>query len=226
MRNLRLAPCSRLVPLLALWMSLVVDISAASAQTGPNFWSIQLDGGLFAPSEATGKSPSFGMRYCKHYSPHSQGGLRTGFTLKSTSVMAPATGLQSGEAQVELARVDARLVPLMGFIQINLTEKFWLVPLVGIGAGYEWLSLDSQDHRTGLESTATFGNVAWETYGGVALRVAPMVRLNGEVFYNGGSLERRVTDAAAKASQTSIDTVAPCEILRVRRYLKKVEPNQ
>ena len=199
------AQCVRLVPLLALWMSLAVGVPAAIAQNGPDIWSIQLDAGLFAPIAASGASPTIGMRYGKHYNPHVQGGLLTGWTLKSTRLEAPGDGLQSGESLVELARVDAQMVPLMGFVQVNFTERSWLVPFVGIGAGYEWLSLHAKDHRTGLNSTATYGNVAWETYAGLGLRLNSEVRLNGELFFNGGSLERDVLDPSGHAWREAVD---------------------
>src|SRR5437016_2385352 len=95
----------RLVPLLALWLLLGIGVRAASAQNGPQLWSIQLDGGLFAPIEASGASPAVGMRYSKHYGSHLQGGLLTGWALKSAKLAAPAGGPQSTGAKVELARV-------------------------------------------------------------------------------------------------------------------------
>lgn len=198
------ARCVRLVPLLALWMSLAVGVPGAIAQSAPDIWSIQLHGGLFAPIEASGMSPTAGMRYSKHYTSYVQGGLLTGWTFKSKRLVAPADGLQSSESDVELARVDAHLVPLMGFMQVDLTERSWLVPFAGIGAGYEWLTLAAKDHRTGLDSRATYGNVAWEAYGGVGLRLTSKVRVNGELFYNGGSLERRVLDPSRGAWREAV----------------------
>ena len=193
MRNTHIpVPCVRLALGFALCMSLSVGVPAANAQGARNLWSIQLHGGSFAPLEANGMSPMLGMRYCKHYSPYLQAGLLTGWTFNTRRLMAPAAGPEGSGSDVELARVDARLVPVMAFLQINFTEKLFLVPLAGIGAGYEWLLVDSQDHRTGQESSTYYGSPAWEAYGGVAVPVSRGVRLNGELFYNGGSLERTV----------------------------------
>jgi opacity protein-like surface antigen len=186
----------RLVPLLALWMSLAVGVPAASAQQAPELWSMQLDAGLFTPIEASGASPSVGVRYCKHFGSHLQGGMLTGWTFKNTSVEAPTGGLQSNESHVELARVEARLTPLMMFMQVDLTDRSWLVPFAGIGAGYEWLRVDAEDHRTGQKSVVKYGNVAWEAYTGIGLRLTSRVRLNNELFYNGGSLESSVLDSS------------------------------
>lgn len=180
--------------LLALWMVTGHVSVALSQAASSNVWSIQLHGGAFAPIEANGSSPMIGMRYAKHYSPHLYGGLLTGLasvsrSLEQSTQMPPNVG-----PRAELARVDARLVPLMGFLQVNFTEKSWLMPLLGIGAGYEWLAVEANDFRTGSKSTSTYGNFAWETYGGVAVRLRSKMRLSGEVYYNGGSLQRVVFD--------------------------------
>jgi hypothetical protein len=182
-------PRIRLALLLALGMTLAwrVPLATSADASGRNIWSIQLDGGMFVPLASKGASPMIGMRYCKHYSSHLYGGLLTGVGSVSRSQEQPALGSPGAGSTVETARANARLVPVMGFLQVNLTDKFPLVPLVGFGAGYEWLSL------TGTETRAIYSNFAWQAYTGVALRVATGVRVNGEVFYNGGSLERHVT---------------------------------
>jgi hypothetical protein len=184
----------RPAPLLALWLAFGVGVPAARAQLGPNIWSMQLDGGMFSPIEASAASATAGMRYCKHYSPHLQGGLLTGWTFNRTKLEAPAGGVPGPEPQVELAQTDANLVPLMGFIQVNLTDRRRLVPFAGFGAGYEWLTLHVADLQTGLQSKATYANLAWETFAGVGLRFGSIWRLNSELYYNGGSLERKVPD--------------------------------
>ena len=49
-------------------------------------------------------------------------------------------------------------------------------------------------HAIGHHVRTVFRNWAWEAYGGVALRVSRGVRLNGELFYNGGALQRNAPD--------------------------------
>jgi hypothetical protein len=133
------------------------------------------------------------VRYCKHYSPYLQAGMLSGYSFKRKSLVAPSDAVQGRETGVELARVDAHLVPVMFFMQVNLTKRF-LVPFVGIGAGYEWLARDITDYRSGEGARAIYGNVAWEAWGGVGFRMTSRFRVNGELFYNGGSLERHVDD--------------------------------
>jgi hypothetical protein len=198
----------RLVPLLALWMSLAVGIPVAIGQQDVPVWSIQFDGGLFAPIEASSASPMVGLRYCRHYGSHLQGGMLSGWMMKSKKLQAPADGVQGNESLVELARFDAHLLPVMGFMQVDLTARSRLVPFAGFGAGYEWLTLEATDHRTGLKTSASYGNVAWETYAGMGLRLTSEVRLNGELYYNGGSLERDVVDASGRAWREAVNVNA------------------
>jgi hypothetical protein len=55
-----------------------------------------------------------------------------------------------------------------------------------------------------VTSTATYGNIAWEGYAGMGLRLTSEVRLNGELFYNGGSLERGVVDASGRSWREAV----------------------
>jgi len=183
--------------LLALAMSLAIRVPGACAQTTPNLWSIQLDGGMFVLNETGGANPMFGMRYSKHYSPNIMGGLLTGFAYRGSTLSAPLVDTQ-GESHLQLSRTGAHLLPIMGFMQVDLTEKAFLVPFVGIAAGYEWLGIHKEDLQTGQDSTVTYGNFAWQSYAGVGLRLRSRVRLNGELYYNGGSLERPVHTATER----------------------------
>ena len=181
----------RLAARLAVWLTLAWRVPLAAADASqPDVWSIQLDGGMFAPLAANGASPMLGMRYCKHYSPHLYGGVLTGWASVSRSREQPAPASPGVVPAIETARATAKLLPVMGFLQVNLADKFFIVPLVGFGAGYEWLSLSG----TESEAHAVYANLAWQAYSGVALQVARGVRLNGELFYNGGSLRRSVEE--------------------------------
>jgi hypothetical protein len=189
------------VSLLALGMVLAVRVPAAMSADARELgtWSMQLHGGMFALKDGSGASPMLGVRYCKHYTPQLYGGLLSGCTWKRTSLDQPTQDPANPGPRVELAQVDARLIPLMGFVQVRLPEKVRLSPVLGVGAGYEWLALDVLDHRTGVEYKTTYGNMAWEAFGGLALRLNGIWRLNGEVFYNGGALQRKVLDANGRA---------------------------
>jgi hypothetical protein len=188
-------PRIRFVPALVVWMSVAACVPAALAQIRPEIWSAQVHAGLFTPIEGGGVAPMVGLRYGKHMGSHVQGGLLTGWTMKSKQVQAPVEGAPTIDPRAQLAHLNAHLVPLMGFMQVNFTEKAWLVPFAGIGGGYEWLVLDAKDYQTGEKSAAKYGNLAWEAWAGVGVRMTSKVRMNGELFYNGGSLERGERDA-------------------------------
>ena len=187
------------MPLLALGLALGVGVPAARAQTqvslGPDIWSMQLDGGVFAPIEASGTSPTAGMRYCKHYSTHLQGGLLTGWTFKRAKLEAPVAG-GPGLAVNGRTRADRREPGAADGIHAGQPHRQApAVPYVGFGAGYEWLALHTVDHQTGAQTKVTYANLAWQGYAGLGIRFASIWRLNNELYYNGGSLERKLPDA-------------------------------
>lgn len=199
------APRACIVTLLALFLSLDSRAFAASAPLGPNVWSMQVDGGLFAPIQASGASPAAGVRYCKHLGPHLQGGMLSGWSFKRAKLEGPAVSQDDPGSHVELARVDANLAPLMGFMQVDLTDRSWLVPFFGFGVGWEWLVLHSFDHQTGVQVKARYANLAWETYAGIGLQLNTLWRLNSELYYNGASLERKEIESDGSVRREAID---------------------
>lgn len=172
----------------------------------PEVVSIHLHGGMFAPLETNAPSPTLGIRIGKRVVPHVMLGLLSGWTFERKDLVQPVSGDLPGlQPHIVLARADAQMVPLMGFIQVNLTQKFFLVPYLGAGAGYEWLNFRANDYRTGASTSATFSNFAWEGFGGMGLRLGRHARLDGELFYNGGSLERDVVDQAGQSWKEAIN---------------------
>jgi hypothetical protein len=165
------------------------EIWTPRASTG----TIHLHGGVFAPINANATSATFGARIGFNLGSHVLLGVLADWSFKSKSLLEPATsGLPGFRPKTLLAKVDAHLIPAMAFLQVRLTDKFPLVPYAGVGAGYEWLILRAIDYRTDESKLATYGNVAWQGYGGLGLRLSKGLRLDGELFYNGGVLVRNV----------------------------------
>ena len=104
-----------------------------------------------------------------------------------------------------LARIDGHLLPAMGFLQVNLTEKRALVPYAGIAVGYEWLRFVANDYRTNRTASTMYANWAWESWGGFGMRLGQDLRVDTELFYNGGSLERNVTDSSGHGWREAVD---------------------
>ena len=171
----------------------------------PKARSIHLHGGMFTPIEVNAPSPTLGLRLCRHLGSHLQGGVLTGWTYHRKSLLQETDGLGGIEPHIVLAQIDAHLVPAMGFLQVNLTEKHWLVPYAGIGGGYEWFILEANDYRTLETAKATYSNWAWEAWLGMGMRLGRDLRLDGELFYNGAALERDVTDEFGQSWREQVD---------------------
>jgi hypothetical protein len=198
-------PRWRIVPFFAV-MVLTIGAHAAAAQSWPDsgyagMWapkdekvSLHLHGGLFSPIDVNAPSPTVGLRLSKLVGSHLQAGVLTGWTLERKDETQSESSLPGPQPKILLARAEAQIFPLMGFLRVNLTEKHWLVPYFGVGTGYEWLTLKATDYRTQVTSNATYSNWAWEGWGGLGIRLGKELRVNGEVFYNGATLERDVVD--------------------------------
>ena len=180
-------------------------VPVAMKQAKRASWSLHLHGGLFEPVDVNAPSPTLGMRLGRIVAPHLTGGFLTGWTFRRKNLEQPVPGIPGLKPGLVLARADGQLVPMMVFLQVNLTEKRFLVPIAGAAAGYEWFMLTANDYRTGQSAKATYANFAWEGWGGLGMRLDKTVRLDGELFYNGGSLERTVTDSSGNSWLEAID---------------------
>ena len=158
----------------------------------PKANSIHLHGGLFAPIDVNAPSPTLGLRFGRRLGSHLQGGLLLDWVLERKNLEQPVNGLPGLQPHLILASTSGSLVPTMVFLQVNFTEKRFLVPFAGIAAGYEWLTLKANDYRTGETASATYANWAWQSWGGMGMRLDPRLRVDAELFYNGGSLKRDV----------------------------------
>lgn len=172
----------------------------------PRTGAVHLHGGVFAPIQASATSAMLGLRIAGNMGRPLLVGFMTGWTYNSKSLLEPvSTGLQGFEPNTVLATVNANLVPAMVFMQVTLTEKYFLVPYVGVAAGYEWLILQAKDYRTDADSSLTYGNWAWQWHAGMGLKVSNSMRLDTEVFYNGGSLARDVYDVNGVRRRETVD---------------------
>jgi hypothetical protein len=195
-----------IVSSLAAVVLLTIGAHAASAQTfQADVWtpkdekfSLHLHGGMFSPIDVNAPSPTVGLRLSKLLGSHLQAGVLTGWTFERKDLTESVYDLPGTQPEVLLARVDEHLVPLMGFLRVNLTEKHWLVPYIGVGTGYEWLTIEATDYVSQLTGTASFSNWAWEGWVGLGIRLGQNLRVNGETYYNGASLERDVVDQSGQ----------------------------
>jgi hypothetical protein len=170
--------------------------------------ALHLHGGAFTPINGTSSSATIGLRLGINVGTPLLLGVRTGWIYHSKSLYDTntATGRDiSLDPKVVRATGTAHLVPAMLFLQVTLTEKFFLVPYMGLGAGYEWLVLRARDHVTEFDTTVTYANPAWEAYAGMGLKISEGLRFDTEVFYNGGSLGRDVIDGNGLTRREVVD---------------------
>lgn len=167
---------------------------------------IHLHGGIFAPVSANQTGPTIGARLGINAGSHLVIGVLGDWSFQSKSLTQPSNSPLPGlQPKIVLARVDAHLIPAMVFLQVKLTDKFPIVPYAGVAAGYEWLIFDGKDYRTNNMSSVTYANVAWGGYGGIGLRLSDKLRLDSELFYNGGALSRDVTDQNGVTWKETVD---------------------
>lgn len=169
--------------------------------------TIHLHGGVFAPINAEkATSATLGARFGLNLGSHVVLGVLADYSYKAKSLLEPVeSDLKGFEPQKLLAKVDAHLIPAMVFLEVKLTDKFPIVPYAGVGAGYEWLLLRAKDYRTAESAQATFASVAWQSYAGIGMRLSKSVRLDGELFYNGGTLARDVVEENGNSWRETVD---------------------
>ena len=180
-------------------------VPQAAAPPKPKAYRLHLQGGLFAPIDVNATSPTLGLRLGRRIVSHVQGGFLVGWTFERKNLEQPVNTLPGLQPQRILARADGQLVPAMGYLQVDLNETRFFVPYFGIAAGYEWLNLKANDYRTGESATATYKNFAWESWGGIGLRLGPDMTFDSELFYNGGSLERDATDSGGQIYKEAVN---------------------
>lgn len=155
---------------------------------------IHLHGGVFRLIDGQQTAATIGARLGVNVGSHVLMGILADWSFATKSNEQATDSLPGPQPKIVLQRVDAHLIPAMAFVQVKLTNKFFLVPYFGAGAGYEWLQLNAHDYVTAQTEKRTYANFAWQTYAGLGLALSKDTRLDGELFYNGGELGRDVVD--------------------------------
>lgn len=173
----------------------------------PKANSIHLYGGVYAPTDANAPSPTIGVRLGRRLGGHLTGGLLVDMTFERRNVEEPINGLPGLQPKLVLGRATGQLMPAMAFLEVNLTETRFMVPYAGVGAGYEWLTLKAENYQTGESATATFANFAWQGWVGMGMKLDQGLRVDFELSYNGGSLERDSPTVAGLREAVSVSGV-------------------
>ena len=169
--------------------------------------ALHLHGGAYTPINGSSSAATIGARLGINVGQPLLFGIKSSWTYASKSAFdSTEYGRDINlEPRVVRATGTAHLIPAMVFLQVTLTEKFPIVPYMGIGAGYEWLVLKAKDYVTEFDTTVTYANPAWEWYAGMGLKISQGLRFDTEVYYNGGTLGRDVTDVNGIVRREVVD---------------------
>jgi hypothetical protein len=165
---------------------------------------IHLHGGVFMPVNTSQASGAAGLRIAGLVAKQVSMGLSVDGLFHTQNDLGAAT--QPLPASVYTPRkvngdAGTLLLPVMGFVQLTLWRHGPLVPYGGIGGGYEWLHSVAHDYQTGSSFHATFSNWAWLAWTGLGIPLSRELRIDGEVFYNGGSLGRDLHDTSGQLTR-------------------------
>ena len=104
------------------------------------------------------------------------------------------------EVRTDLSSASTNLFPIMAFVQVSADDDLGVVPYFGAAAGYEVLNLTADNYSTGDSYDGTFGGWGWQLWGGAALPLSGRTRVTGELYVNGGEVNRDVDEVLSGAS--------------------------
>jgi len=169
---------------------------------------VQLYGGVYMPSNTSQSSGALGARFAAFMVPQLSMGLSADWFFNSNSSLgAPGPTLPASvfAPRAVLGDASTQLLPVMAFLQLTPWKNAPLVPYVGGGAGYEWLLARANNYQDGSSFSATFSNWAWQAWGGIGIPLSRQLRINGEAFYNAGSLGRDLHDQSGMLTRQVVD---------------------
>ncbi len=148
--------------------------------------------GFFYPIDNFSNGFEGGFRVGPQLDPHIQVGAAMDWWHQSSdrvldlgTVEAPGG---TATQKLILSESTADLLPMMVFVQVSGDENMSVIPYGGLGIGHEWLFLTANNYLTHESFDQTFGGFAWRAWVGAGLPLNSGIRLNGEVFFNGGEV--------------------------------------
>jgi hypothetical protein len=158
----------------------------------------QLHSGFFQPDGGSGTGFVLGMRGGPMLSKNVQIGMAFDWEYRSEQQgvvvgSAPGPGGTPIVTQRQLFSASESTFPLMAYLQISAAPTRVIVPYVGIGGGYEFLTLSATDY-TGYSFYANYGGWGWQTWAGARIPFAGHAGLLGEVYWNDATVHRDVFD--------------------------------
>jgi len=166
-----------------------------------NYWMpvvSQVHAGFFDPNGSPSSGFMFGFRGGPMVDPHVQIGLSVDLEHKSSNfdeqfASGDVGGVGNVTATVPNEGTTTNFAPILGFIQFGGDDNMSVIPYVGVGGGYEILTLDNSGVTIdGASIDGTYGGWGWQIWGGAGVPLSGQARIFGEGFYNTASVEQDV----------------------------------
>jgi hypothetical protein len=170
----------------------------------------QLHGGFFNASSDNTAPFVIGMRAGPMVDQRLQLGIDVDW-IHQTKTLSNILSTSQGPGGVPVsvkedsARALLNQAHIMAFTEISGWGLLGFVPYFGLGGGYEFLVLSSDNFVTGQSRQADFSGWAWQAWGGVGIPLGKRTRLKGEVYVNQAELGKTVTDVNGVTERQTVD---------------------
>jgi hypothetical protein len=88
---------------------------------------------------------------------------------------------------------SSNLIPILATMDVELPTAFFH-PYAGIGGGYQVMVVEFEDYDAGLFSKSTYGGLGWQAWAGLAVPMANIASITGELYLNRATVSRDVQD--------------------------------
>lgn len=158
----------------------------------------QVHGGFFDPNGSPSSGFMFGFRGGPMVDPHVQVGVSVDLVHKSSDfdeqfASGDIGGVGNVTATFPNEGTTTNFVPILGFIQFGGDDNMSVIPYVGVGGGYEILTLDNSGVEIdGASIDGTYGGWGWQIWAGAGMPLSGQARIFGEGFYNTAKVEQDI----------------------------------
>ncbi|MGH7740840.1 MAG: hypothetical protein ACRENS_02330 [Candidatus Eiseniibacteriota bacterium] len=158
----------------------------------------QIHGGFFTPQGGSGQGFVLGLRGGPMVSENVQLGVAMDWEHRSNqggNLVGSSNG-PGGTVIVtrQVVNSSENTFPLLAFLQLAGSSKRAIVPYLGVGGGYEIVSLYATDYLTSTAFSATYGGWGWQSWAGLRIPFAGHSGLLAEGYMNRATAYRDVYD--------------------------------
>ena len=158
----------------------------------------QLHAGFFNPQNGVGQGFVLGFRGGPNVSPNVQLGAALDWEHRSAQ-NGQIVGTSNGPGGTtivtrQVVTSSENTFPMLAYFQLAGSSKRALVPYIGIGGGYEIVSLYATDYATNSAFSATYGGWGWQSWAGIRIPFAARSGVLAEIYTNQATAYRDAYD--------------------------------